>query len=221
MTEKRGWGKTVLGWFVVQDESGPDTAASDPAGLDADALIRKYAEAPAPEPHPVELKGPLPQVVAGEVDFNQVFEAGGVDAAERDRVAKARDLLRSLPAETPNPVKKQIVEASLKAFGVPTDKIIEAAVGEIQALDAFIKAGQVDVQKILSEGSTRIAQLETEIAEVKKVMEQAVSQQEIRTRTSNSEKLKVQDVLEFFGQEAVARVVQESPKLHAPSPPQG
>ena len=29
-------------------------------------------------------------------------------------------------------------------------------------------------------------------------------------------KLEVQQVLEFFGQDAVARVVQESPKLHAP-----
>jgi hypothetical protein len=207
MSGNRPWGKTVLGWFVVQDGSGGASAASDPA--DADALIRKYADAPPPEPPPVELKGPLPPVVGGAVDFGAVFESAGVPAAERDRVDKARDLVRSLPAETPVPVKKQIVEASLKAFGVPMDKIIEAAVAEIHALEAFIRAGQADTQQTLSQGNNRIAELEKEIAEVKKVMEQAVGDQEARTSATNNEKLKVQEVLEFFGQEAVARVVGE------------
>ena len=35
----------------------------------------------------------------------------------------------------------------------------------------------------------------------------------------NAKKIDVQRVLEFFGQEAVARVVRESPKLHDPSAP--
>jgi hypothetical protein len=34
----------------------------------------------------------------------------------------------------------------------------------------------------------------------------------------NAKKLEVQKVLEFFGQDAVARVVRESPKLHEPNP---
>jgi hypothetical protein len=217
MSEKRGWGKSVLGWFVVQDgdPSSPGSAASEPA-LDADALIRKYADAPPPAPHPVELKGPLPPMVGDSVDFVKVFEAAGVDAAERDRVSKAQDLLRSLPAETPQPVKKQIVEASLKAFGVPTEKIIEASVQEMEALEAFVRSGQADTQKVLAEGAERIAAIEKEIAEVKKVMEASVADQEARTRVTNGEKLKIQLVLEFFGQEAVMKVVNESPKLHAP-----
>ena len=76
------------------------------------------------------------------MDFAQVFEAAGVDAGERDQVAKAQELLRSLPAETPAPVKRQIVEAALKAFGVPTAAIIEAAVEEIRALEAHLQARQ-------------------------------------------------------------------------------
>ncbi len=40
--------------------------------------------------------------------------------------------------------------------------------------------------------------------------------QETLTQNCNQYKLKVQEVLEFFGQEAVARVVRESPKLHEP-----
>ena len=35
-------------------------------------------------------------------------------------------------------------------------------------------------------------------------------------KASNDQKLRIQAVLEFFGQEAVARVVRESPKLVEP-----
>jgi hypothetical protein len=207
---QKGFGKTVLGWFVV-DENGDKNSAPD-----TDALIAKYAGQEVQAP-PVELKGPLPQVVDGTIDFQQVFAAAGVDEEERGRVLKAQELLRSLPAETPAPVKKQIVEASLKAFGVQTTAIIEAAVGEIEALEAFIRGGQAETQKILSEGTTRVAELEKEIAEVKKVMQQAVQDQEVRTNKANTEKLSVQQVLEFFGEDAVAKVVNDSPKLHQPS----
>jgi hypothetical protein len=211
VSEKKSWGKTVLGWFVVQDEGQGGEA---PPG-DVDALIQKYAEAP-PASTPVELKGPLPQMVDGTVDFPAVYEAAGVDGEECDRVRKARALLRSLPIDTPAPVKQQIVEASLSAFGVPTQKIIEAAVQEIQSLEAFIRTGQGETQKVLTDGNQRIADLQGEILRVKQVMEQAVAEQEGRARAANAEKLEVQQVLEFFGQEAVARVVEESPKLHKP-----
>ncbi len=205
---QKGFGKTVLGWFVVDEDGDKPT--------DADALIAKYASQEVQAP-PVELKGPLPQVIDGHVDFQQVYGAAGIGDEERGRVQKAQELLRSLPAETPAPVKKQIVEASLKAFGVPTDKIIESAVSEIEALEAFIRAGQSDTQKVLSEGTSRVTELEREIAEVKKVMQQAVADQQTRTAKANNEKLSIQQVLEFFGVDAVAKVVNDSPKLHQPS----
>jgi hypothetical protein len=220
MAEKT-WGKTVLGWFVVQEDGGAAPSAADaPASGDAaDALIAKYASggSGASEPPPVELKGPLPPVVEGQVEFAQVYEAAGVDAEEQGRVARAQELLRSLPAETPVQVKKQIVEASLKAFGVPTEKIIEAAVAEIEALESFIRQGQSETQTILAEGNQKIAELERQIAEVRTVMERSIGEQGIRTKSANQEKLKIQQVLEFFGQEAVAQVVRESARLHEPA----
>jgi hypothetical protein len=219
MAEKT-WGKTVLGWFVVQeDQAGSEPSARAPvaasAGDDADRLIAKYANA-EPAPPPVELKGPLPAVSA-EGGFTEVFEAAGVDAEERGRVVRAQELLRSLPAETPVQVKRQIVEASLKAFGVPTESIIEAAVAEIEALESFIRQGQGETQNVLAEGNQRIQELEQEIAAVREIMHKAVAEQETRARSANSEKLNIQQVLEFFGQEAVSRVVHASPKLHEPS----
>ena len=65
---------------------------------------------------------PPPAAESGQVAFDQVFEAAGIAAEERDRVTKTRDLLAALPPGTDAAVKKQIVEASLKAFGVPIDR---------------------------------------------------------------------------------------------------
>jgi hypothetical protein len=44
-------------------------------------------------------------------------------------------------------------------------------------------------------------------------MELQLNTQQSLTRSTNEQKLRVQAVLEFFGQEAVARVVKASPKL--------
>lgn len=222
MSEKKGWGKSVLGWFVVQEDGETDGSDAPSTGgaaeLSADELIAKYAAAesePAPPP-PVQLSGPLPAVVDGTVDFEQVFDAAGVTADERDQVRKAKELLESLPAETPAAVKKQIVEASLKAFGVSTSLIIESAVGEMEALEAFIRTGQAQTQQILADTSKRITELDAEIARLRQSMEQAMQEQKQHTAAANTQKLDIQRVLEFFGEEAVARVVRESPKLHEP-----
>jgi hypothetical protein len=215
----KGWGRTVLGWFVV-DENVEGRAEGEGPSPDApqattDELIAKYANAEAAPPV-VPLAGPLPPVVDGTVDFVAVFDAAGVDAEERDRVNKAVDLLRALPTDTPVAARKQIVEASLRAFGVPTERIIEAAVEEIEALESFIRAGQAETQNVLGQGSARIVELEAEIASVRQTMDMALREQEARTQAANVEKLRVQQVLEFFGEDAVAKVVRDSPRLHEP-----
>src|SRR5687768_4425399 len=214
MNEKKGWGSTVLGWFVVREGEGapadpfaslPDTPVADDAGPDTSAA----------QP-PLAFATPPPAARGGQVDFPAVFEAAGIDAGEQERVAKAAALLRSLPAGTDAAVKKQIVEASLTAFGVPVDQIIENGAQEIQALEAYIQAGGRDTQKVLTDAQQRIAQLEEEIAQVRRVMEERVAEQQSVVRACNERKLDVQQVLEFFGQEAVARVVRASPKLVEP-----
>jgi len=71
-----------------------------------------------------------------------------------------------------------------------------------------------DTQALLQQSNERLQQLEREIADVKKVMEEAVSAQQTLTTACNNEKLRVQGVLEFFGQDAINKVVAQSPKLH-------
>lgn len=221
---KKSLGKTVLGWFVV-DENEPQQPDPSP-----EELIAKYAAAEppqasaapappaaAPPPAPVRLIGDLPKASAGSIDFAAVYRAASISPEEQERIDKALTLLSTLPTETPRDVKKQIVEASLKAFGIPVEQIIEAGAQEIQALEAYIQHGQADTQSVLAESNARIEELSAEIVELRKIMEQQVSEQQALARTCNSEKLRVQVVLEFFGQEAVERVVKESPKLVEPT----
>jgi hypothetical protein len=207
MADKKGWGTTVLGWFVVQDgqpgnEAPPDATSAEPA--------------PAPEPATFFVSPP-PAAPSGQVAFDQVFEAAGIAAEERDRVSKTRDLLAALPPGTDAAVKKQIVEASLKAFGVPIDRIIETGAAEIQALEGYIRIGESDTQALLRESESRIRQFEEEVARIRTVMAARVQEQQAVARACNDQKLGVQQVLEFFGREAVARVVRESPRLHDPA----
>ncbi len=221
MTERRGWGSTVLGWFIEQDQdeeaaTAAADAAEEPAGAAADPAGTAAASA---EPSAIFQHEP-PRPAGGEVPFDAVFDAAGVDAEERGRVAKAQQLLASLPSETPLAVRKQIVEASLTAFGVPIDNIIETGVAEIQALEAYIRKSAADTQALLEESTRRIAQLEEETAKVRAGIEGRTRQQQGVAGACNARKLEVQQVLEFFGQEAVARVVHASPRLHEPSAPQ-
>ena len=89
--------------------------------------------------------------------------------------------------------------------------------GEMQALEAYIRSGGSDTQKLLSESQDRITQFESEIERIKRVMDERVQEQQAVVKACNDRKLDIQHVLEFFGQEAVARVVRESPKLSCAS----
>ncbi len=231
MSEK-SWGDTVVGWFIVKDGddgTSPDTV--NESELTADELIAKYADqtplsaespnadSPAPKVDrtvPSNYNAPT-AVVDGKVDFNTVYEAGNVSTEERERIAKAKSLLESLPESTDLTTKKQIVEASLNAFGVPIEKIIEAGVAEIEALEYYIRSGASDTEKVLQDGTARISQYEQEIQNLRKIMEDRVKEQNLAAAACNAKKLEVQSILEFFGKETVAQVVKESPKLHEPA----
>ncbi len=231
MSEK-SWGDTVVGWFIVKDGEQQAGNTQNQADMTADELIAKYAnQTPlnsegenavtqtgdtATAQSVPENYGTPPPIVDGKVDFEAVYENGGVDAEERERVAKAKSLLDSLPEGTDVTVKKQIVEASLNAFGVPIEKIIEAGVGEIEALEFYIRSGATDTEKVLQDGASRIQNYELEIKNLRKIMEDRVREQNSVIAACNAKKLEVQKVLEFFGRDVVAQVVKDSPKLHEP-----
>ncbi|HEY2512836.1 MAG TPA: hypothetical protein VGI39_18345 [Polyangiaceae bacterium] len=231
MTEKKGFGETVLGWFVVREDDEEDETPEKiiakygkkdlPPDPPVPGPARRAPPAPDPKAPPsVALKGEVPLVAAGSAPdprvFGQVFKAAQITEEAQQRVEKALGLLQSLPTETPKDVRKQIVEASLKAFNIPLDQIIETAAEEIQALEAYIQHGERHTESVLSDASQQIGKLEAQIGEIKKLMELQARTQRGTVKASNDQKLRIQTVLEFFGQEAVARVVRESPKLVEP-----
>ncbi|HZN07989.1 MAG TPA: hypothetical protein VFB65_14440 [Pyrinomonadaceae bacterium] len=220
MNDKKGWASTVAGWFIERDEPpGSETieAADVPQSPSLDTFTTPVDDYTTPSPTQQVFQKTPPPPAGGQIDFTAVFEAAGVDAEEQQRVARTTELLRSLPAGTDAAIKKQIVEASLKAFGVPIEKIIEATVEEIQALDGYIRNGAADNEKLIQESDARIKQYEEEIKNIRAVMQQSVDEQQNLIRVCNVKKLEVQQVLEFFGQDKVASVVKASPKLHDPS----
>ncbi|HKS10280.1 MAG TPA: hypothetical protein VJS13_12080 [Pyrinomonadaceae bacterium] len=222
MSDKKSWGSTVAGWFIERDESQTPTEIETPeneAGVTADPVASVPETYTTPSPNQGVFHTAPPPPTGGQIDFAAVFVAAGVDDEEQQRVARTTELLRSLPAGTDAAVKKQIVEASLKAFGVPIEKIIEATVEEIQALDGYTRNCAADNEKLIQESDARIKQYEQEITNIRTVMQQSVEEQQNLIKTCNDKKLEVQQVLEFFGRDKVASVVKASPKLHDPSDP--
>lgn len=218
MADKKSLGRRVMGWFVVDEDGGKK--APPVSDESVDDLIKRYAEdkpaAAAPPPPPVELKGEIPRATGGQLDLPRIFVAAGISAEEQGRVIRAQELLKTLPVETPVAIKRQIVEASLKAFGYPIDDLIEAGAQEIQALEAYIQREAAETQRTLADASKRIEVLNQEIVDLRKLMQTSIDEQNLATQASNEAKLQVQQVLEFFGDEAIARVVHASPKLQEP-----
>jgi hypothetical protein len=206
MNEKQGWGSTVLGWFVATEAKEGTTPPTEGAPK-------------SPPPPPVRFQGKVPAAADGNVDFDGVFEAAGIGAEERERFAKAGTLLGNLPSETDPVVRKRIVEASLKAFGVPIDKIIEAGAQSIQALEGYLQIQTSGMKKFEKEAQTLIADYEQKIRQAQGLLARRIADQQAVQKACNDRKLEIQKVLEFFGQEAVGRVVRESPKLIDPSLP--
>jgi hypothetical protein len=239
--KQKSLGKTVLSWFVVQeekepappDEAAPAAQTGDPT---VDDLIARYASDPpagqaaaktgaraaAPTPGPTAGPGvppPLPpdaSVAPAQLDFAVVYKKRGLSPEEQTHVERALTLLRNLPRETPNEVKRQIVEASLIAFGFPVDRIIESALLHQRALDQHVLDGQRETQGLLEESTRRLQELEKEAARVRKIMEDQLQHQQAIAAACENEKRKVQEVLGFFGPEAAARVQAASPRLREP-----
>ncbi len=214
MSEKKGWGSSVMGLFVVRDDQNAESAAAPEGEPAADAAATPDLAAPSPAAGADFVKAP-PAAPGGKVDFAAVYAAAGIDADEQARVAKAAELLHALPPGTA--AAKQIVEASLKAFGVPLEKIIETGEKEIRALAAYVATGAADTRQVLAESQQRIAQYEQEIQRIRQVMDERVAEQQGVERTCDEGKLEVARVLEFFGHSPAASAAAAPPPPINPS----
>ncbi len=214
MPEEKGLGSKLLGLFVEQKEGTPDegTPAVDkadsektPAELVAELAGQSAPRKAPPGPGPAAPVAPRPAipthsgpVTPAQVDFDAVFKTTGLDASDLDRVRKAEELLKGLPESTPVEVKRQIVEASLKAFGFDITKIISAAQQQLKALDTWVRLNEQQTVKGITDAQTQIAQLEDKVISLKAEITKRTETLASLSAAADGRKGQVHRVLEFF-----------------------
>ena len=213
MPEEKGLGSKFLGLFVESKDGTPEegtpavesdrekTPAELVAELAGQAAPKKgpgSSTPAAPAPPRAAMPAPSGPVTAAQVDFDAVFKTTGLDASDLDRVRKAEELLKGLPESTPVDVKRQIVEASLKAFGFDITKIIGAAQQQLKALDTWVRLNEQQTVKGITDAQTQIAQLEDKVISLKADITKRTDQLASLTAAAEGRKGQVHRVLEFF-----------------------
>jgi oligoendopeptidase F len=141
----------------------------------------------------------VPAAPSGEkVNFEEIFSSAGMDPAELDRVKKAEELLKGLPPETPAAVKRQIVEASLKAFGFDLGKIVQAAQNQIRAVDAYVRVNETATAKAVSDAQAEIQRLNDKIAAMRADIDKRNGSLANLSAQAQVRKADVQKVIDFF-----------------------
>ena len=209
MPEDKSLGSKILGLFVETGDGTPaeGTPAVEKGEKSAADLVAELAgqsnpnKAPPPaRPSQPPPRVPLPTgpVTPATVDFDAVFKNAGIDPAELDRVRKAEELLKSLPEATPKDVKRQIVEASLKAFGFDVQKIGQAAQTQLKAVDTWVRVTEQQTAKAIGDAQTQIAQLEDKVISLKADISKRSDQLASMAGAAELRRAQVGKVLEFF-----------------------
>lgn len=204
MAEPKGLGAKILGAFIQSsDEEAEAKPEGEKSAADLVAELAQGAGVPPKQAGPTAAETAAfaksaPATVGGAIDFDQVFKDAGLDAAELDRVRKAEELLKGLPAGIGKDVQKQIVETSLKAFGFEVAKIVAAAQMQLKALDTYVRVHESATAKAVADGEAKIVQLQEQIAAVKKDLEKKQAALASTGNGAQARKSQVNQVLEFF-----------------------
>ncbi|MDP3505269.1 MAG: hypothetical protein Q8S33_33330 [Myxococcales bacterium] len=216
MPDDKSLGRRILGLFVesAPAEGDPDSKApADETPSAADeiaALARQSApstaaatQGPAPSSRspmsapPTKLP-PMEPVAPAKVDFDAVFKNAGIDPQALDRVRKAEDLLKNLPDSASEEVKRQIVEASLKAFGFEISKIVEGVQTQTKALDAYVRVNEQQTAKALTDAQAQIARLEDQVITLRAEIDKRTNALAGLAAAADVRKRQVSKVLDFF-----------------------
>lgn len=214
MPDEKSLGSKLIGLFVEPKEAGEPAEGATKADEDKSPaeLVEELARSSAPKPStgpapapppavstaPAVATKPSSAVAPAKVDFDLVFKNAGVDPTELDRVRKAEDLLKSLPEATPIEVRRQIVEASLKAFGVELSRIAGAAQLQLKALETYVKINEQQTAKAIADMKASIAQLEEKVITLKADITTKSEGLSAISAAAEARKAQVHRVLEFF-----------------------
>ncbi|MBK7863027.1 MAG: hypothetical protein IPJ65_31350 [Archangiaceae bacterium] len=207
---EKGLGSKLKGLFFESEGSaegaadGEKSAADLVAELAAKSGARPSAAgaaaagAPPPAPPSNLNTQKMTSGVGAPLEFDAIFKDAGMDVAELDRVKKAEELLKGLPEATPQDVKRQIVEASLKAFGFELEKIVSAANNQKRALDTYVRVNEQVTAKAITEAEGQIKGLHEKIAALKADIEKRTAHLKSLSEAASNRKAQVQKVIEFF-----------------------
>jgi hypothetical protein len=199
---EKGLGSKFFGLFVEKENGETQKSAADEIA----ELAKQSGAAPttpppaaAPAAHAAPPPGPaLKMPASASTDFDTVFKEAGMDAGELDRVKKAEELLKGLPDATPQDVKRQIVEAALKAFGFDTATIVSASNNQKRALDTYVRINEQATAKATQDAEAQVKSLHEKIAGLKSDIEKRQASLKTLSEAANTRKAQVQKVLEFF-----------------------
>jgi hypothetical protein len=222
MPDDKSLGKRILGLFVEDvpaDDSETRTADGEaPSAADEIAAIARQSG-------PLTPGAPLGRTAASaslppslssselvapvKVDFDAVFKNAGIDPQALDRVRKAEDLLKNLPDSASAEVKRQIVEASLKAFGFEISKIVEGVQTQTRALEAYVRVNEQQTGKAITDAQAQIAKLEDQVITLRADIDKRTNALAGLSAAADVRKRQVLKVLEFFHPAAPAALAGE------------
>ncbi len=213
MPDDKSLGKRILGLFVEsvpagESEPKPEDGEAPSAADEIAAIARQSAPGPAshapevPSHHAPVAPKPAPlasePVAPAKIDFDAVFKNAGIDPQALDRVRKAEDLLKNLPDSASDELKRQIVEASLKAFGFEIAKIVEAVLTQTKALDAYVRVNEQQTAKAITDAQAQIARLEDQVITLRADIDKRTNTLAGLAAAADVRKRQVSKVLDFF-----------------------
>lgn len=218
MAEKnrRGLGRALMGLFIQQDppaEKGPPSPPSR-REVSPDLVVD---DLPAADPSPaspdavVQVQEP---VEPAELDFPSVLRRYGVTDEDQGSIDKVLTLLRGLPGETPVEVRRQIVTASLSAFGIPVDKIVEAALLHEAALNRHVQLAEIDTRTAISRVQRTLKDLSDRIEAERRRESELLARQQGVVQACSVQRVRVNAITTFFGPAEAERVRATSARLH-------
>jgi len=137
----------------------------------------------------------------GQADFGAIYAQAGLPTVPFT-AEQMRDMLNSLPAELPLPMRRQTMKVTLdamgKTVGATADGIVADASRKMAALAAYAGSLSQQTKSQTAQAEQEIAALEAQIEEKRRAVAQAQAALTEAVHRCNAESDHLDDVLEFF-----------------------
>ena len=137
----------------------------------------------------------------GKADFTAIYAQAGLPTVPFT-AEQMRDMLNSLPAELPLPMRRQTMKVTLdamgKTVGATADGIVADASRKMAALAAYAGSLSQQTKAQTAQAEQEIAALEAQIEEKRKAIERDQATLTEAVQRCNAESDHLDDVLEFF-----------------------